>query len=97
VVAGSIPVRLASIPRVVRMNPTSQNSQHDELADFTDMDFRALAHDLLTTPIVLLPEYLKLVQWQEELPCNRNGADKSWVWRSERDWRNHYDNARRVS
>ncbi len=36
-----------------------------------------------TGPVELTPEYLRLVKVIEARPENRDGSDKSWVWRLE--------------
>ena len=41
-------------------------------------------------------EYLRAIAWVEALPENQPGADKSWVWRMEAAFREHYHRVRRV-
>jgi hypothetical protein len=44
------------------------------------------AEPLETGPVELSAEYRRAVEAVENLPLNRDGADKSWVWRAlERD------------
>jgi len=38
--------------------------------------------------------YLRAIALLEALPCNQSGADKSWVWRSDRAFRETYRRAR---
>ncbi|MGH7857405.1 MAG: hypothetical protein ACREQY_08745 [Candidatus Binatia bacterium] len=44
-------------------------------------------------PIELDPAYLRAIETLESLPQNQSGADKSWVERGIRSWR---DTCRRV-
>jgi hypothetical protein len=45
-----------------------------------------------------LPEaYLKALEEIENLPCNQDGQDKSWVLRAGRRWRETLRNVRRVT
>jgi hypothetical protein len=47
-------------------------------------------------PVALSDEYLAAVAKVEAAASNRDGADKSWIWRAfERD-RRHFARARRV-
>jgi hypothetical protein len=39
-------------------------------------------------------EYLRAIAIVEALPENQSGADKSWVWRMEHAFREHYRRAR---
>ena len=50
-----------------------------------------------TGPVELDPDYLRAVAWQESLPQNQSGVDKSWVERSLSDFKRHFAGARRVS
>jgi hypothetical protein len=43
--------------------------------------------------ILLDDAYLKAVDKLESLPANRSGADKTWVERALRAWREHYARA----
>ena len=47
-------------------------------------------------PIVLSPEYLRLVERAEELPQNRPGTDKTWTERSIDHWRIFVASVRRL-
>ena len=40
--------------------------------------------------------YLRAIERLESLPQNQSGADKSWVERAIRSWREHYAKAVRV-
>jgi len=40
--------------------------------------------------------YLRAVERLEDLPQNRSGADKSWIERALRSWRDHYARAVRI-
>jgi len=51
---------------------------------------------LETRPVVLSPEYLRAVEQVEALPENQDGADKTWVERAQREFREHYARARQV-
>lgn len=51
---------------------------------------------LQTRPVVLSAEYLRAVKQVEALPENQDGADKTWVERAQREFREHYARARRV-
>ena len=42
------------------------------------------------------PEFRTRIAWVESLPENQSGADKSWVERSDREFREHYAKAIRV-
>ena len=46
------------------------------------------------SPIELSEEYLRGVAWQESLPENQSGADKTWVWKAEEAFRTHYVRAK---
>ena len=46
--------------------------------------------------IELDEEYLRLIARAEALPQNQSGADKTWVWRMDQAFREHYRRARRV-
>jgi hypothetical protein len=41
-------------------------------------------------PVRLAPEYLRAVRYLEDLPENRDGADKTWVYRAQRDFRDYF-------
>jgi hypothetical protein len=41
-------------------------------------------------------EYLRTIATTEALPDNQSGADKSWVWKIEHAFREHYKRARPV-
>jgi len=43
-----------------------------------------------SAPIELDEAYLRAVKKLESLPQNQSGADKSWVERAIRGWRDHY-------
>jgi hypothetical protein len=47
-------------------------------------------------PIVLDEAYLRAIEKLESLPENQSGADKTWVERALRSWRDHYARALRV-
>ena len=47
-------------------------------------------------PVVLSEEYLRHIRIVEALPENQSGADKTWVERALRAWREHYAKAVRV-
>jgi hypothetical protein len=51
---------------------------------------------LETRPVVLSEEYLRAVRQVEASPANQDGADKTWVDRAQREFREHYAGARRV-
>ena len=55
---------------------------------------RAEARPAAKGPIELDEAYLRAVRKIESLPQNRSGADKSWVERAIRRWRDHYARAR---
>jgi len=40
--------------------------------------------------------YLRAIERLESLPQNQSGADKSWVERAIRSWREHYAKAVRI-
>jgi hypothetical protein len=56
---------------------------------------RAEARLAANGPIELDEAYLRAVRKLESLPQNRSGADKSWVERARRRWRDHYARASR--
>jgi hypothetical protein len=39
-------------------------------------------------------EYRRVIQLAEALPQNQSGADKTWVWRMEHAFREHFKRAR---
>jgi hypothetical protein len=41
-------------------------------------------------PVALAPEYLDAVRRLENLPENRSGADKTWVYRAQQEFRDYY-------
>jgi hypothetical protein len=43
--------------------------------------------------IVLDPAYRRAVAALESLPENQSGADKTWIERAQRAWRDHYRRA----
>lgn len=47
-------------------------------------------------PIVLSPEYLRLVERAEQLPANRPGTDKTWTERVLDSWKDAVENAREI-
>jgi len=47
-------------------------------------------------PVTLGARYRRLIRACESLPENRSGADKTWVERCQRAFREHYARARRV-
>jgi hypothetical protein len=47
-------------------------------------------------PVVLSPEYLRLIDRVERLPQNRPGTDKSWTQRVLDEWAWIVKNAKRV-
>ena len=51
---------------------------------------------LETRPVVLSAEYLHAVRQVEALPENQDGADKTWVERAQREFREHYAGARQI-
>jgi hypothetical protein len=50
-----------------------------------------------TGPVALSPAYLRAIERWEALPENADGADKSWVDRSRRSWKEHFAKARLVT
>lgn len=40
-------------------------------------------------------EYMAMVERVEAMPENQSGADKTWVERAERSYRDHYDSVAR--
>lgn len=46
--------------------------------------------------IELDEEYLRLIARAEALPQNQSGADKTWVWRMDHAFREHYRRAKRA-
>jgi hypothetical protein len=53
------------------------------------------ARSAASAPIELDEAYLRAVKKLESLPQNQSGADKSWVERAIRSWRDHYARASR--
>jgi hypothetical protein len=51
---------------------------------------------LETRPVVLGDEYLRAVTQTEASSRNEDGADKTWVERAQREFREHHARARRV-
>lgn len=51
---------------------------------------------LETRPVALSAEYLRAVKQVEALPENQDGADKTWVERAQREFREHYARARQI-
>ena len=49
-----------------------------------------------TAPVQLSDAYIELVRRAVALPCNTPGADKSWVERSDRAFREYYRRVRLV-
>ena len=49
-----------------------------------------------TGPVTLRPEYLRAIEEIEALPENQSGADKSWVEKADREFREYYQRAVRV-
>lgn len=49
-----------------------------------------------TGPVTLRPAYLRAIEAIEALPENQSGADKSWVEKADREFREHYKRAVRV-
>ena len=47
--------------------------------------------------IDLTEDYLRLIAQVEAMPRNQNGADKSYVWRADRDYRDFFARARLAS
>jgi len=47
-------------------------------------------------PVTLSAEYLLVIARCEALPENQNGSDKTWVERSQRQFREHYAQAKQV-
>ena len=45
--------------------------------------------------IELDAEYLRAIALVEALPHNQSGADKTWVWRLDKGFRDHYKRVRR--
>jgi hypothetical protein len=41
-------------------------------------------------------EYLRLIALVESLPENQSGADKTWVWEADDEFRRHFARAIRV-
>ena len=48
-----------------------------------------------TGPVILEPEYLRMLERVQALPQNQHGVDKSWVEESHVEWIAHYRDARR--
>jgi len=64
-----------------------------------DASFRTLddaARDAATIRIEVDEEYRRAIALVEALPENQAGSDKTWVWRMDRAFREHYRRARRV-
>lgn len=47
-----------------------------------------------TGPVTLRPEYLRAIEETEALPENQSGADKSWVEKADREFRDVLARAR---
>ena len=41
-------------------------------------------------------EYRQAIALVESLPQNQSGADKTWIWRAEQAFRDHYRKSRRL-
>jgi hypothetical protein len=50
----------------------------------------AARQPLASGPLELSPEYRRLIRACEALPANRTGADKSWIYRSQRGFRDYF-------
>jgi hypothetical protein len=51
---------------------------------------------LETRPVALSEEYLRAVKQVEASLENKDGADKTWVERAQREFREHYARSRRI-
>ena len=49
-----------------------------------------------TGPVALRKTYIRAVERWEALPDNAEGTDKSWVDHCQRDWNEHFAQARLV-
>jgi len=59
---------------------------------------REIARELIPTgPVELDPDYLRAAAWQESLPRNQPGTDKTWVERSSSDFKRYYAGVERVT
>jgi hypothetical protein len=50
----------------------------------------AARQPLASGPLELSPEYRRLIRACEALPENRSGADKTWVYRAQQEFRDYY-------
>jgi hypothetical protein len=41
-------------------------------------------------PVTLAPEYVRAVRFLENLPENRDGSDKTWVYQAQQDLRDYF-------
>jgi hypothetical protein len=55
-----------------------------------------IARDAATIRIEVDDEYRHAIALVEALPENQPGSDKTWVWRMDRAFREHYKRARRI-
>ena len=46
---------------------------------------------IVTGPVSLTDEYLAMVREVEENPANASGAEKDWLQRSDREFREYYE------
>jgi hypothetical protein len=64
------------------------DDEYDELVRILE-PFRAMTIE--TGPVELTEEYLRMVDEVESAPENQSGADKTWVWRADRQYRDYFD------
>ena len=57
---------------------------------------REASEEAKSIHIELDEDYLRAIALAEALPQNQSGADKSWVWRLEHAYREHYKRARQL-
>lgn len=68
-----------------------------ELQKTLDILREIASQPIPTGPVELDPDYLRAVAWQESLPKNQPGADKSWVERSLLNSKRYFAGVKRVS
>ena len=79
-----------TVPLFHSARPDLAEHTEDLLAGFGEQDRAApLCTDIAAA-------YRRLIERVEALSVNRSGADKSWVERTLKEWRDHYAAARRV-
>lgn len=64
------------------------DGEYDELVRILE-PFRNLRID--TRPVELTEEYLRMIDEVESAPENQSGADKTWVWQADRQYRDYFD------